>query len=557
MSEPAIYRPPMFDPAIDLDLSRNEGRARAAELIARVEDVDRAVSRYPDISGVRDRLAAIHELDPHRILVTAGGDDALNRCFQALVEPGRNAVTTYPTFEMIPRYAEQRQIPLVEVPWWEGPFPIDVVIDAISGKTDAVFLVSPNNPTGAALTGTDLERIAAVVPHLVLDAAYVEFGDEDSTKTALALDNVLMVRTLSKAYGLAGLRVGYLLGPPALVQRIAAFGSPYPVAALSASVAEARLSMPESVTTGFIESIRSERERLTELLAGLGTRPLPSQANFVLTECDDADWLMSAARSLGVAFRRFGDRPGLERMVRISLPGDEADFERLVATLEAVMAPEGLIFDLDGVLADVSRSQIAAIIGTARRFGIDVEVPDIEMVKAGGNSNDDWALTRLLCAERGLDVSLDLVRDRFETLYQGSSGVPGLKLEERPLVEPETWRRWADRWPLAVVTGRPRADAEEFLSRFDLSDAITALVTRDDSPLKPDPAPVRRALELLGVSRAWMLGDTPDDLTAARAAGVVPIGVIAPGDDPESARERLRPAARVLDKTTDLEEMLP
>ncbi len=97
----------------------------------------------------------------------------------------------------------------------------------------------------------------------------------------------------------------------------------------------------------------------------------------------------------------------------------------------------------------------------------------------------------------------------------------------------------------------------EFLERFGLLDALSALVTRDDAALKPDPAPVLKALEIMGVTRAWMLGDTPDDLAAARGAGVVPIGVIAPGDDPGRARERLSRAARILDKTTDLEEMLP
>jgi phosphoglycolate phosphatase-like HAD superfamily hydrolase len=110
---------------------------------------------------------------------------------------------------------------------------------------------------------------------------------------------------------------------------------------------------------------------------------------------------------------------------------------------------------------------------------------------------------------------------------------------------------------LAVVTGRPRSDAEEFLDRFDLMEGISALITRNEAPLKPDPAPVRLALEALAVKRAWMLGDTPDDIIAARRAGVVPIGVVAPGDDPTRVRKTLRNAARVLDKITDIEEMLP
>ncbi|HEX6145530.1 MAG TPA: aminotransferase class I/II-fold pyridoxal phosphate-dependent enzyme [Acidimicrobiia bacterium] len=556
MSDPAVYSPPMYDPSVDLDLSRNEGRTRAAELIAAVADPDRAVSRYPDTSGVRARLAAIHGLDPSRILVTAGGDDALSRCFPALLGEGGRAVTTYPTFEMISRYAEQSRVDLVEVPWWSGPFPVGEIV-AAAHRGDTAFIVSPNNPTGAAFTGTDLKRVAAEFRHVVLDAAYVEFADEDLTPTALGMDNVVVIRTLSKAYGLAGLRVGYLLGPPELVNRIAAYGSPYPVAALSAAVAESRLSWPVSETERFVEAIRSQRAALAETLSRLGTRPLPSQANFVLTECADADWVMTAARSLGVAFRRFADRPGMERMVRVTLPGDDADFDRLAATLESTLAPQALVFDLDGVIADVSRSQTVAIVETAKIFGVDVTPADIEQGKARGNANDDWALTRDLCAARGVEIPLDVLTDRYEGLYQGRDGSPGLKELERPLVDAGTWRRWGRDRPLAVVTGRPRSDAVEFLERFDLMSGTAALITRDEAPLKPDPAPVRLALETLGVTAAWMLGDTPDDVVAARGAGVVPIGVVAPGDDPIRARERLRLAARVLDQTTDLEEMMP
>jgi phosphoglycolate phosphatase-like HAD superfamily hydrolase len=131
-----------------------------------------------------------------------------------------------------------------------------------------------------------------------------------------------------------------------------------------------------------------------------------------------------------------------------------------------------------------------------------------------------------------------------------------LKIHETAIVDPATWARWAESTPLAVVTGRPRADAEEFLERFDLEGGVSALVTRDDAPLNPDPGPVRLTLRLLGVDRAWLLGDTPDDLNAARAAGVVPIGVVAPGDHPDRARESLRSAARILETTNDLEGML-
>ena len=557
MSSPAAYLPPGFQMPIDLDLSKNEGRSRAEELLDAIDDPRRLVGRYPDTSPLRARLAALHGVSEERVLVTAGGDDALSRCFLARVTEGGQVVSTYPTFEMISRYAEQRGARLFDVPWWTGPFPVDEVLGAITGDTDAVFIVSPNNPTGGVASEIDLLKVAGETPLLVVDAAYVEFADSDPTPGLLELGNVVVTRTLSKAYGLAGLRVGYLLGSQELVAAIGAYGNPYPVSALSAALAETRLDRPVDELSTFVDEVKRERVVLTGALTGLGARPLPSQGNFVLAECDDAAWVISAAASLGIGLRRFPTRLGLESAVRITVPGDTEDFDRLVTTLGTVLDPQAIIFDLDGVIADVSGSQVLAVIEAARSFGVEIEPSDIEEAKANGNSNDDWELTRRLCLERGVDAPIEAVTERFESLYQGTASSPGLKMAETPLVDEATWERWGSLLPLAVVTGRPRPDAVEFLDRFGLIDGLTALVTREDAPLKPDPAPVLTALEIMGVSRAWMLGDTPDDLAAARGAGVVPIGVIAPGDDPARARERLRPAALILDKTTDLEEMLP
>jgi HAD superfamily hydrolase (TIGR01548 family) len=158
-----------------------------------------------------------------------------------------------------------------------------------------------------------------------------------------------------------------------------------------------------------------------------------------------------------------------------------------------------------------------------------------------------------------VQASLQEVTERFERLYQGGEGTPGLRELEGLICEKGLVERIAARYPVAVVTGRPRADAQRFLDTHGLTGVPTAMVCMEDAPLKPDPAPVRLAMEKLGVNRAWMVGDSPDDMRAARSAGVVPIGVIAPGDRSDVVSKALESAgaSRVLTDLSALEELLP
>jgi HAD superfamily hydrolase (TIGR01548 family) len=242
--------------------------------------------------------------------------------------------------------------------------------------------------------------------------------------------------------------------------------------------------------------------------------------------------------------------------VRITVPGDPASFDRLAATLTTALAPECLLFDLDGVIADVSGSYRKAIVATAATYGVVVSDREISAAKAAGNANDDWTLTRRLCLDSGVTVSQRDLTTRFQAIYHGSNGGPGLKESESPLVDTATLRRWRKSLPLGVVTGRPRDDAVEFLDRFGMTGLFDTLVTREDAPLKPDPAPVRLAMANLDAGHAWMLGDSRDDLVAARRAGAVPIGVVAPGETREDAAASLAGAAAVLDSLSQLQEIL-
>ncbi len=554
MSSSTRYAPPLVGPAVDLDLSRNEGQPPPAELVANSIEDNRLVSSYPDTTLLRRDLAARLGVKEEQVLVTAGADDALFRCLRAFARDGKCAVATTPTFEMVGVYAHQAGTKLESVGWFADGFPTAKYL-ALAEDADLAIVVSPNNPTGASINRDQLQEVAEAVPLLVLDAAYEEFADDPLTEAALELGNVVVLRTLSKAWGLAGLRVGYAVGPASLIEEISGFGSPFPVSGVSASIAAAVLSCPDEMSAA-VGRVRQQRDLLSEMLTNAGATTIPSQANFVLAEFDDASWVVSAARSLGVGLRWFPGRPDLEQSVRVTLPGSEPEFERLLHVFRSALEPEALLFDMDGVLADVSESQTKAIVAAADEFGVTIGQEDIASAKAQGDANDDWELTRRLCADAGVDVAIEEVTRSYESHYQGEGAV-GLKAAESLTVDRSQLEEWASQFPIGVVTGRPRADAEEFLDRFDLGELVSTVVTREDAPLKPDPGPVRLALQRLGVSRAWMLGDTPDDVSAATSAGVVPIGVVAPGDDPGLVRRHLAEAAVVLERVEDLRRLLP
>jgi HAD superfamily hydrolase (TIGR01548 family) len=245
--------------------------------------------------------------------------------------------------------------------------------------------------------------------------------------------------------------------------------------------------------------------------------------------------------------------------LRITLPGNAAAFERLVAALTTVLAPEALVFDLDGVLADVQHSQRAAIAATAQAFGVTVTSAQVAAAIRAGDAANDWIVTQRLIESGGREVPLDDVTARFQALYIGDTWTPGLRERERLIPNNHLLERLAAHRRLAIVTGRPRAEAHWFLERAGVAHLFGAVIAMEDAAPKPDPAPVRLALARLGVNRAWMIGDTPDDVRAAAQAGVVPLCVVAPGDEPSLAIAALQDAgaARVLDQLTDLLDLLP
>ena len=563
LSELAIYTTGRPSNGIDLVLDFNE-RSAPPEALADIEGLDAGqVNRYPELGALEPLIAQYLGVPAESVLVTGGADDALERAVRSVCIPGRKAITTTPTYGMVRRFIRIAGAELTEIPWWRGDFPLDAVLAEADDATSLVYIVSPNNPTGSVATRATFQRLVEALPRalILLDQAYVDFTEPEFNLAPVALEypNVVVVHTFSKAWGAAGLRVGFALADPRVVDWLQRIGLPFPVSVPSQTLITTLLGDGAGPDRTPVTAILQQRDELSSLLTELGAEVLPSEASFVFARFDDARWVWSALHSLGIAIRAFHGRPEVEGWLRITLPGEDQSYSRLACAIRTVVAPEALIFDMDGVLADTSNSYRRAILDTAAAFGVHLEPEDVERANAEGDANNDWELTRRLMASRGTERSLDEVTARFESIYQGTEAEPGLRRHERLLLGRSELRSLAERLPLAVVTGRPRKDAERFLKEHDIADCFDAVVTMEDGPLKPDPGPVRLALESLGVDSAWMIGDTPDDQRAARGAAVLPIGVVAPGDDPERTTASLRDAgaATVLAATCEILEVLP
>lgn len=554
------YQPRPDEPGITLRLDNNEAPSAVAELAAEAlrETTPEEIRRYPVPAPLEAQIADRIGVDRSRVIVTAGADDALARIMTAFLDRERKLLSVVPTFEMIPVDAKVVGAEIVEVQWGVGEFPIEAVLDQIKPGISVITVVTPNNPTGLVAPVEQLKQIANAARRigaiLVVDVAYAEFAQSDPTSELLDHDNVVIVRTLSKAWGLAGLRVGYAIAPAPLADFVRVAGGPYPTSGPSLRAASVMLNAGEAVVCRIANEVVRERSVLSQLLRSCGFEVTESQANFIFAKGDRAGDLAENLKDAGILIRAF-KKPGLGNAIRITCPGAPADFDCLCAAILRWTRPSAILFDLDGVIADVSGSYRRAIADTCAHFGVQITTEQIETVKLEGNANNDWVVTHRLLTRAGVEVEYDAVTDEFERRYHGTPAQPGLNETETMLLAIEQLRAVTSAYPSAIVTGRPREDAAEFLDRFGLRECFGAIVCMEDAELpKPSPKPLQEALRRLRGSGElapdssgpiWMIGDTVDDLRAGVASGAIPLGVRAPGA-PSSSDDGLRAAGAAL-----------
>jgi histidinol-phosphate aminotransferase len=307
------------------------------------DDTDDGLNRYPDPRPARlvSALAALYGVAPGAVLVTRGSDDAIDLLVRAFCRAGQDAVLTCPpTFGMYAVAARLQGAAVIEVPL-KRDFALDAPAVALAARSGVklVFLCSPNNPTGGTISPGAVDALCrALDGHcvVVVDEAYVEFArDEGFANRLEAYPNLVLLRTLSKAWGLAGARIGAILADPELIALLRALAPPYPLPSLATEAALRRLQPAELASTRRrTAAVVRRREALASALAELPAvrKVWPSEGNFLLVRFEDAAGALAACESAGVLVRDFSRVPRLDGCLRITV-GSPAENRRLLAAI--------------------------------------------------------------------------------------------------------------------------------------------------------------------------------------------------------------------------------
>ncbi len=278
------------------------------------------LNRYPDNGHARlkehlaEHLASDGEFGPERIAVGCGSVSLCQQLIQITCDAGDEVIFGWRSFEVYPLQVRVAGAVPIQIPLRDHTFDLDAMRAAVTERTRLIFVCNPNNPTSTVVEPDELARFIASVPSdilVVIDEAYVEYIRDgmlpDSLGLADAFSNVVVLRTFSKAYGLAGLRVGYAVGDPEIITALGKVYVPFTVSTIAQAAAIAALQAGDELVAR-TDAVVAERRRVTEELASLGYEFPPTQANFVWLPLGDhtAKFANSAAESR-VLVRPYGD----------------------------------------------------------------------------------------------------------------------------------------------------------------------------------------------------------------------------------------------------------
>lgn len=316
-----VARYPVDQSPVAVDLRDNTNLWGVPPAAGRaIADAVHAVSRYPRIyaAQLKELLAAYAGVTPDMIVTGCGSDDVLDSALRAIAEPGDVMAHLDPTFPTAITFARMNGLIPIAVPLtatW------DADVDALlATRARVTYLCSPNNPTGTIVGRDAFSRIVEHAPGVVIvDEAYADYSATSAIDLARSSDRVLVLRTMSKAFGLAGLRVGYAIGAPDLVAEVEKSRGPYKVSVVAEHAAVAALTSDIDWVHQRVAETIANRRQLATLLVTLGLGPLPSAANFLFVPTARATALEQSLWSNGVGVRLYRELTGIGDAIRMTV----------------------------------------------------------------------------------------------------------------------------------------------------------------------------------------------------------------------------------------------
>jgi histidinol-phosphate aminotransferase len=312
-----------------IGLDRNERLAPLPDWVIEAvrEGIDSSLlTGYPTLDGLYDELAELLGTPRRSLLLTAGSDAGFRALHQAYVRPGDRVVMLDPSYGMYPIYARMFDAVPVQVPFAADlSLDADRLLEAIRPGVRLVLLADPNQPTGTKLPREVLvqvlERAGACGALVVVDEAYFPFSRATVLPWLSEHARLVVTRTFSKAWGLAGLRVGFVAAHPEVISNLYKVRSAYDVNAVAAMCVRTLLAHPE-VAEAFVAEVDAGRETLTERARSIGLEPLPGETNFQLIRCAgrmDPELLANSLRDRGYLVKGSFTAPCLSQCIRVTL----------------------------------------------------------------------------------------------------------------------------------------------------------------------------------------------------------------------------------------------
>jgi len=526
-----------------------------------IEDLE--VIAYPDYNAFMQQLSQFLDVPEEQLLISNGADDAIRAVMQTFIDPADKVLLAYPSFGMIDLHARVVGADVQHIVYEADlAFPIEKFIAEINDATRLAAVVRPDSPCGAVISREQLIRLLEHAPNtlVMLDETYTHFLGESCLDLLDKYNNLIVLRSFSKAYGLAGLRIGVTAASSAFIKQMRKVNPPFSVNGLAVIAASAAMN-DNTFLENVIAELEVERNYVRAGFEKLGLKCRGAAANFHLLQIgDESDRVHKALIDRGILVKNLNKLPNLGGCFRVAI-GKREQNDALLNALAKVLSPQAILFDMDGVLVDESQSYRMAIKQTAEHFlSAEVSFEEIEALKRRGGFNNDWDCTEALLAERGRPTDRAKIIDVFQKIYRGDN-FDGLIAGEKWLLSAELLADLASRYSLGVVTGRPREEAEHVLRRHDSGEHIKVLVALEDmgEHQKPHPNGLELAKQKLAVHRAIYLGDTVDDMKAAKAAGMRAVGVLAPQAQQDKGMETLliaEGASSVLRSINQLKEVL-